>query len=156
MNRAQQESSPNITLLQQLDATMENHARSTREATNETKQLSQSQIELEEAFARIGQSAKYFFSLYNGLSLVRQTVVKTFSDVQDLDKAFAGIAMVSDYELEDLWKTYDSYAEMAKELGQATKDVISASSLFYTTRLRYGRSFIINRINNDSCYFSRI
>ena len=130
LNKAQQESSPNITLLQQLDATMEKHAKATREATNETKQLSQSQIELEETFARIGQSAKYFFSLYNGLSLVKQTVVKTFNDVQDLDKAFAGIAMVSDYELGDLWKKYDSYAEMAKELGQETKDVIAASSLF--------------------------
>jgi hypothetical protein len=39
--------------------------------------------------------------------------------------------MVTDYEVSDLWDSYNEYAEMANELGQSTKDVIASSALFY-------------------------
>jgi hypothetical protein len=48
-----------------------------------------------------------------------------------LDSAFASIAMVTDYDVNDMWSSYGTYADMAQELGQKTKDVVEASALFY-------------------------
>ena len=39
--------------------------------------------------------------------------------------------MVTDYSVEQMWSSYDDYAEMANRLGQTTKDVIASSALFY-------------------------
>jgi hypothetical protein len=39
--------------------------------------------------------------------------------------------MVTDYDISDMWSSYGTYADMAQELGQETKDVVEASALFY-------------------------
>jgi len=39
--------------------------------------------------------------------------------------------MVTKYSVNDMWKSYSQYAEMAGQLGQKTNDVIKASALFY-------------------------
>ena len=52
-------------------------------------------------------------------------------DIKSLDKSFANIAMVTDYSVQDMWNSYDQYAQMANELGQSTQSVIEASGLYY-------------------------
>jgi TP901 family phage tail tape measure protein len=63
--------------------------------------------------------------------MFRNVIQQTYNDVQDLDKAFGEIAMVTNYTVQDLWSQYDNYAAMANRLGQQTVSVIQASGLFY-------------------------
>jgi len=58
-------------------------------------------------------------------------VSQTFEDVKELDKSFAQIAMVTSYEVSDLWGRYEEYAQLANRLGQSTQSVVEASGLYY-------------------------
>ena len=109
--------------------------RQSREETEEniqkTEELTESQNRLNESFERAKDAIKTFLSLGTAISGLRNVVQQTFNDIKELDAAFASIAMVTDYSVEQMWESYDSYAEMANRLGQSTKDVIASSALFY-------------------------
>jgi hypothetical protein len=68
-----------------------------------------------------------FTAMFNRL---RQIIRSTFNDIQELDKAYASIAYVTNETVGDLWATYGEYAGMAEKLGQSTADVIKASAIY--------------------------
>ena len=90
---------------------------------------SQQQI-LNQAFDRIGMAVKNVLSLGNAWRQVNRYIRQTFQDVQRLDQAFASIAMVTNYQMSDLWGMYDQYSEIANRLGQTTEGAIKSSALF--------------------------
>lgn len=102
-----------------------------RDAVQATKEQVVAQQGLNDVFERMSNSVKQFFSIGTALSTVRKVVTETFNDVQNLDKAFGSIAMVTSYSVDEMWQSYDKYAEMAAELGQTTESVIQSSALFY-------------------------
>jgi hypothetical protein len=65
-----------------------------------------------------------------------RAVKQTFEDIKGIDKAFASIAMVTDYDISELWEQYDDYAKIANELGQSTESVIQSSALYYQQGLQ--------------------
>lgn len=67
-------------------------------------------------------------SIFN---LLKRQIKETYEDVKTLDKSFASIAMVTSYSVDEMWKSYSQYADMAAKLGQKTNSVIQASALFY-------------------------
>lgn len=84
-----------------------------------------------EALEGFKNQIKYLFSFSNALNTIITQIKKTYQETQELDSAFASIAMVTDYDISDMWSSYGTYADMAQELGQETKDVVEASALFY-------------------------
>ena len=82
-------------------------------------------------FDSIGNTVKNVLSLGNAWMQFRRVVSQTFQDVKRLDKAFASIAMVTDYTVSGLWENYSTYAQIAKDLGRSTEDAIQASALFF-------------------------
>lgn len=90
-----------------------------------------SQQNWDNSFENIKSAVATFFSLTTALNGVREIARSTFEDVKELDKAFASIAMVTNYSVQEMWASYDQYAEMANQLGQSTKDVIASSALYY-------------------------
>lgn len=105
------------------------------EAYNENKDVldknRESQENFTEAFGKIQDKVKTILSLSTAWRGFRNVLSQTYEDVKVLDKAFAEIAMVTDYSVQDMWNSYDQYAEMAKDLGQTTESVIQASGLYY-------------------------
>ena len=89
------------------------------------------QRQLDSGFNSILGRLKYFLSFTTLFTQLRKQITQTFKDVQQLDKSFAQIAMVTRYSVNDMWGSYERYAEMANELGQATNDVVQASALYY-------------------------
>jgi hypothetical protein len=69
-------------------------------------------------------SAKMLLSVTNIYRQIRRVISQTFTDVQNLDKAFGSIAMVTDKTVSGLWQSYGDYAKMANELGQTTESAI--------------------------------
>lgn len=94
------------------------------------------QQSIENGFNRIGQGAKQILSVTTSWRALRNVVRSTFNDIKDLDKAFGSIAMVTSYSVKDMWQQYDQYAAMANKLGQSTKSVVEASSLYYQQGLK--------------------
>lgn len=117
--------------MQQLVSLMNQYRGTTQQATQQVGELTDQQQRFDSAFDHLTRYIQYTFSLANGFRMLKQVIQQTFSDVKELDAAFASIAMVTDYSVEQMWSSYDDYAEMANRLGQSTKDVIASSALFY-------------------------
>lgn len=96
-----------------------------------TNKAAVAQRNYDNEFERIKYHVKYLLSITNAWRQVRSIVTQTFNDVSKLDKAFAEIAMVTNYSVADMWSQYSQYAEMANKLGQTTESVIQASGLYY-------------------------
>lgn len=105
--------------------------RSTSESTEELKEQATAAEELDNSFDRVIGTIKNLLSVGTVFTQLKNVITQTFNDVQELDKSFAQIAMVTEYSIDDMWESYDSYADMAKELGQTTESVVKASGLFY-------------------------
>lgn len=82
-------------------------------------------------FERLKYHVKYLLSITNAWRQVRNIITQTYEDVSKLDKAFAEIAMVTNYSVAEMWGQYSNYAQMANKLGQTTESVIQASGLYY-------------------------
>lgn len=94
------------------------------------KESQKSAEQLEGGFNRLADRLKYMFGFTAMFNRLRQIIRSTFNDIQELDKAYASIAYVTNETVGDLWKTYDEYAGMAEKLGQSTADVIKASAIY--------------------------
>lgn len=108
--------------------------RLTREAdetTQELREQNEATTAMNQTFDNMKNAVKTFLSIGSAIRGMRQVITQTFNDVKELDKSFAQIAMVTNYSVNEMWDSYDKYAEMANRLGQSTKSVIQASGLFY-------------------------
>lgn len=101
-----------------------------------TEEVVKSQTAIDSSFDRLKSRIAMVFSLGTAYNSVRRVINQTFSDVTNIDKAFTEIAMVTSYSVQQMWGTYDQYAEIANELGQTTESVIRASSLYYQQGLQ--------------------
>lgn len=103
----------------------------TEEVKEETSKISESQQAFDNFTNSLQNSVKQILSITTSWRLFRQMVSQTFEDVKELDKSFAQIAMVTSYEVSDLWGRYEEYAQLANRLGQSTQSVVEASGLYY-------------------------
>lgn len=95
------------------------------------RESNQQQQTLNQAFDRMGNAVKNVLSIGNAYRQLNRYIRQTFQDVQRLDQAFTSIAMVTNYQVGDLWEQYDKYSELANKLGQTTEGAIKSSALFY-------------------------
>lgn len=102
-----------------------------RESTDALKEQSETAQAVNDKFEDMKGAVKTFLSIGSAISGVKQIIQQTFNDIKELDKSFAEIAMVTEYSVQQMWQSYDQYAEMANKLGQSTQSVIQASGLFY-------------------------
>ena len=98
--------------------------------TDETTDATQAQQKLDSSFEGMKDRVKQFLSIGAAITGVKQVIQSTFEDIKELDEAFASIALVTDNSVEQMWSYYDEYSQIANELGQSTKDVISSSALY--------------------------
>ena len=117
----------------------------TRQAAAQLQGAIDKQNDFNSSVERLNYTIKYVFSITNAWRLMRQTITKTYNDVKNLDKAFAQIAMVTNYSVQDMWNQYDNYAKMATELGQTTESVIQASGLYYQQGLDTAEALELTR-----------
>lgn len=116
--------------LQQQATNLEQNEHAIREMTNETIDATDAQNKLDGSFDSMRDRAKQFLSIGAAISGVKRVIQSTFNSVKELDEAFASIALVTSNTVEGMWQHYGEYAEIANELGQSTKDVISSSALY--------------------------
>ena len=107
-----------------------------RQVINEAERYVGIQEKIQNGFDRISNGAKQILSVTTAWRSLRNVIKGTYQDVTALDKAFASIAMVTNYSVKDMWSQYDKYAEMANKLGQSTKSVVEASALYYQQGLK--------------------
>lgn len=83
------------------------------------------------------------FSITAVFNSIRQAIKQTVTDLTNLDKSFASIAMVTNKTLDEMWSSYGDYNQMAQKLGQTTDSVIKASALFYQQGLNEAEALVL-------------
>ena len=72
---------------------------------------------------------------YFGLTQILRKVIKigrqAFKTVKDLDAAMTETAVVTNYDVGDMWNMLPMYTEQANKLGSTIKDVYAATTLYY-------------------------
>ena len=71
-----------------------------------------------------------FFSLTNGWNLLRRAIRSAVDVVKELDEAMTGIAVVSKYDLSDIWGKRGDFSDQATEIGVSTLDLVQATTLY--------------------------
>lgn len=110
---------------------------------DELNKTAATQREIDAGFSRIVSRLKYFFSAATIFRSLSRAIRQTYTDVKELDKSFAEIAMVTRYSVNEMWQSYEQYAAMANRLGQSTNDVIKASALFYQQGLDTNEALVL-------------
>ena len=116
---------------QKAESDIKRLADSEKIVVNNQQEIVDKQNAINKVFDRVGSIIKNVLSLGNAWRKANQYIRQTFQDIEKLDKAFASIAMVTKYSVEDLWGQYSQYSEIANRLGQTTEGAIKSSALFY-------------------------
>lgn len=80
---------------------------------------------------QLGQQVKYFFGLQNTINLFQRAVRSAFTTVQDLDEAMTETAVVTDFNVSDMWDKLPQYTRMAEDLGTTIKGAYETLTLYY-------------------------
>lgn len=131
--------------LQGLTTAENGYVDSLNRGTVATQDTINQQNKLDSTFDQISNRFKYLLSFMNAWHVSLRAIRQTFNDIQNIDKAFASIAMVTDMDLSDLWGQYDEYAKIANELGQSTESVIKSSALYYQQGLNTTQALTLTR-----------
>ena len=107
-----------------------------RKSAEETKTAVTAQTQLNNTLDRLRSRVTYVLSLTNVYYQLRRVLTQTLNDVNNIDKAFASIAMVTEKTVNGLWEHYSEYAQLAQKLGQSTESAIKTSALFYQQGLK--------------------
>lgn len=108
---------------QQSNNFKQNFTNNVVQAKVEQKQLNS---EVEQLKTRLG----YFFSLANGVQLFKRAIRDAYESITDLDAAMTEMAVVTNYNIGDLWKKMPEYSKNANELGMKTVDVYKSMVLY--------------------------
>ena len=81
-------------------------------------------------FNQFTNRLKYFFGIMNGIQLFKRALRESFQSVKELDSAMKEIAVVSDYSINDMWKSLPQFTKQANELGTTITDVYNATGLY--------------------------
>ena len=98
------------------------------------------------SFQKFNQQAKevdqlksqlsYFFSLTNTVYLFRSALQSAFQTVKELDAVMTETAVVTEFDVGDMWEKLPEYAHAASNLGSSIKDVYAATTLYYQQGLK--------------------
>lgn len=80
---------------------------------------------------QLGQQVKYFFGLQNTINLFQRAVRSAFTTVQDLDEAMTETAVVTNFNVSDMWDKLPQYTQMAEDLGTTIKGAYETLTLYY-------------------------
>ena len=73
---------------------------------------------------------KMFFGMTNGVQLFKRALKESFESVKELDAAMTKIAVVSEYDISDMWSSLPQFTKNANALGVAITEVYDATGLY--------------------------
>lgn len=115
-------------------------------ASNSTKDMSDNLESLnkqDQFFENLKSRATAVFGLTNAFIYINRFIRQSVNVIKELDAAFTEIAVVTDMTTTQLWKSFDTYNEMAQKLGTTTVDAIKTSALYYQQGLETAEVMVL-------------
>lgn len=102
---------------------------------------------------RLADSIKDFFSISNAVQLFKNAVRDAIDTVKELDAAMTETAVVTDFDISDMWDQLPQYTSIANELGTTTLGAYETMTLFYQQGLKTNEVF---EIGSETMKMARI
>ena len=119
---------------------------SLKKASEETGRMSENLGNLnkqDQFFENLKSRATAVFGLTNAFIYMNRFIRQSVNAIKELDAAFTEIAVVTDMTTTQLWKSFDTYNEMAQQLGTTTVDAIKTSALYYQQGLETAEVMVL-------------
>ena len=94
-----------------------------------------------------------FFSIGNVIQLFKRAVSSAFATVKELDKTMTETAVVTEFNVGDMWSQLPQYTKRANELGVSIKGAYEAATLYYQQGLRTNE---VVGVSNETLKMARI
>ena len=145
-----------VTSLQQAGQTageaapsMNKFAEETKDAADKTKEFDKQAGELSSLKSRIA----YFFGAQNAINLFKKAIRSAFNSVKELDEIMTQTAVVTKFDVSDMWDQLPEYTERANALGVAISDAYKSATLFYQQGLKTNE---VIEVSNQTLKMARI
>lgn len=81
--------------------------------------------------ARLQDQILDFFSISNTVQIFKDAVRDAFETVKELDAVMTETAVVTDFDIGDMWDKLPEYSDEANKLGTSIKSLYEATTLYY-------------------------
>ena len=113
--------------LEKMGKSAEDAQEGIRVAAEETSKME----EQSRKFTQMKERLAEFFGAASAFYAFRRAINASYQAIKELDAAFTEIAVVTNMSNEQLWDSFDSYNDIAQELGATTVQAIQTSALYY-------------------------
>ena len=79
----------------------------------------------------IKENIKQFIGWAGASKVLSAAIRNAFNDIKELDAVMTEIAVVTDFDIGDMWEQLPQYTQRANDLGLAITEVYEASALYY-------------------------
>ena len=107
------------------------------------QETAQSMYSMANELEQLKTSTQYFFGLRNMINLFKRGIDDAVQSVKELDKAMTDTAVVTDYNISDLWGMLPEYTKIANELGATTQGAYETMTLYFQQGLDAQAAFEI-------------
>lgn len=94
-----------------------------------------------------------FFSLTNGVQLLKRAVTSAYDTIKDLDAVMTETAVVTDFSVGDMWDQLPEYTKRANDLGISIHSAYEAATLYYQQGLSTNE---VMAVSNETLKMARI
>ena len=124
-----------------------------REYANETEKMAKSSQQLNSELENFKNKAAYFFGLSNAINLFKRAVHSAYDTVKDLDAVMTETAVVTNFDVGDMWEQLPEYTQRANELGVSIHSAYEAATIFYQQGLKTNE---VMAVSNETLKMARI
>ena len=110
---------------------LENGARDVGEGIKQGLEKFSNQSDNDARINNLKENIKQFIGWAGASKVLGAAMRNAFQDIKELDKAMTDIAVVTDFDIGDMWDQMPTYTARANELGLEITEVYEASALFY-------------------------
>ena len=137
----------------QVKESAEKGAKGTREFAKESAEAAKNSQQLNSELEHFKNKAAYFFGIANGINLFKRALRSAYATVKDLDAVMTETAVVTNFDVGDMWSQLPEYTQRANELGVTIHDTYEAATLFYQQGLKTNE---VMQISNETLKMARI
>ena len=103
----------------------------TSAANGSLQEYANSTARFNEELKGLKTSTQYFFSLRNMFNLLKSGLREAVDTVKELDKVMTQTAVVTKFDVGDMWEKLPEYTKHANELGATVQDMYESTTLYY-------------------------
>lgn len=124
-----------------------------KEFVKNSKDSANAQASLNSELDQFKSRISYFFGMNNAVRLFQRALRATFNTIKDLDKVMTETAVVTEFDVGDMWSQLPEYTERANKLGITIHDAYEAATLYYQQGLSTNE---VMAVSNETLKMARI